>query len=74
MLSVPRELPALMRAQKLQEKASKVGFDWPDVSGAIDKIDEESAEFKAAVKTATAKMRLRSSAIYFSRQSMQHVS
>ena len=50
MLSVPRELPALMRAQKLQEKASKVGFDWPDVSGAIDKIDEESAEFKAAVK------------------------
>lgn len=27
-----------------------MGFDWPDVSGAIDKIDEESAEFKAAVK------------------------
>ena len=33
MLSVPRELPALMRAAKIQQKASAVGFDWPDVSG-----------------------------------------
>lgn len=41
---IPRELPALMRAEKLQEKASRVGFDWPDVEGAIDKIKEEIYE------------------------------
>ena len=41
MLSVPRELPALMRATKLQKKAADVGFDWNDVSGALDKLQEE---------------------------------
>ncbi len=49
MLSVPRELPALMRAAKIQQKASAVGFDWPDVSGAYDKIIEETQELKNAV-------------------------
>lgn len=49
MLSVPRELPALMRATKLQKKAADVGFDWSDVSGALDKVDEEAAELRAAV-------------------------
>ena len=48
MLSVPRELPALMRSTKLQEKAAKVGFDWEDVSGAFDKVDEETRELKEA--------------------------
>ncbi len=48
-LSVPREFPALMRAQKIQKKAAKVGFDWADVSGALDKIPEETAEVKEAV-------------------------
>ena len=50
MLSVPRELPALMRSAKIQEKASKVGFDWEDVSGAFQKLSEESDELKAAVQ------------------------
>lgn len=50
MLSVPRELPALMRSAKIQEKAAKVGFDWDDASGAFDKLSEESEELKAAVR------------------------
>ena len=49
MLSVPRELPALMRAQKIQHKAAKVGFDWDDVQGAFDKLDEEINELKIAL-------------------------
>lgn len=49
MLSVPRELPALMRATKIQKKAADVGFDWKDVSGALDKLEEEIAELRAAI-------------------------
>lgn len=49
MLSVPRELPALMRAAKLQKKAADVGFDWSDVSGALDKLEEEIAELRLAI-------------------------
>ena len=45
-------LPALMRAAKLQKKAAKVGFDWPDARGVLDKIreelDEVSCEYQAA--------------------------
>ncbi|MBE6812527.1 MAG: nucleoside triphosphate pyrophosphohydrolase [Ruminococcaceae bacterium] len=48
--SVPRELPALMRSAKIQHKAAKAGFDWPDVSGAFDKIPEELNELKEAVE------------------------
>lgn len=47
--SVARSLPALWRAEKVQKKAKKAGFDWPDVSGAVDKLSEELTEFKAAV-------------------------
>ena len=47
--SVSRSLPSLIRAQKLQKKAAKVGFDWPDVSGALDKVEEELAEVRAAI-------------------------
>ncbi|MBR0542766.1 MAG: nucleoside triphosphate pyrophosphohydrolase [Clostridia bacterium] len=50
MLSIPRELPALMRSTKLQEKAAKVGFDWQSVDGALDKIDEEKKELEQAIK------------------------
>ncbi len=50
MLSVPRELPALMRATKLQKKAADVGFDWDDVSGALDKLEEEIGELRQAIK------------------------
>ncbi|MDE2384983.1 MAG: nucleoside triphosphate pyrophosphohydrolase [Alphaproteobacteria bacterium] len=46
--SVPKPLPGLTRAVKLQAKAAKVGFDWPSVENVYDKISEEIAEFKAA--------------------------
>lgn len=42
--SVSKSLPALMRAEKVQEKAAKVGFDWDNVNGAIDKVTEELNE------------------------------
>ena len=46
---VPREMPALARADRLTEKASRVGFDWPDADGARAKVAEELAELDAAV-------------------------
>ena len=49
MLKVPREFPALMRAQKIQEKAAKAGFDWNDENGAIEKLFEEINELKTAL-------------------------
>ncbi len=42
-------LPALMRAQKVQKKAASVGFDWEDVSGAMEKLKEEAIELQEAV-------------------------
>lgn len=47
--AVARSLPALWRAEKVQKKAKKAGFDWPDVSGALDKLFEEIEELKTAV-------------------------
>jgi MazG family protein len=44
---VPRHLPALMRAQEIARKAAKVGFDWPDAQGPLDKIIEEARELAA---------------------------
>lgn len=49
MLKVPKELPALMRAQKIQSKAKKAGFDWDDVSGAFMALESEIKELKGAV-------------------------
>jgi nucleoside triphosphate diphosphatase len=46
---VSRGLPPGQRAVKLQDKAAKVGFDWPDVGDVLNKADEELAELKAAV-------------------------
>ena len=46
---VPREMPALARADRLTEKASRVGFDWPDAAGARAKVVEELAELDAAI-------------------------
>ncbi|PRX21784.1 tetrapyrrole methylase family protein/MazG family protein [Orenia metallireducens] len=48
--SVPIQLPALMQAQKIQSKVGKVGFEWPEVDGALDKVEEEIAELKAEIK------------------------
>lgn len=42
--SVPKALPALIRAAKVQKRAADVGFDWNDISGALDKIKEETDE------------------------------
>lgn len=47
--SIPLELPALMRAQKVQSKASKVGFDWDSQDGAFLKLNEEINELKNAI-------------------------
>ncbi len=46
--AVARTLPALWRAEKVKKKAAKAGFDWADVSGALDKLSEELEELRAA--------------------------
>ena len=46
--AVARTLPALWRAEKMKKKAAKAGFDWPDVSGALDKLSEEVDELRSA--------------------------
>ncbi|HIV67287.1 MAG TPA: nucleoside triphosphate pyrophosphohydrolase [Candidatus Butyricicoccus stercorigallinarum] len=46
--SVARSLPALIRAEKVQHKAAKVGFDWADIGGALDKVQEELDEVQRA--------------------------
>lgn len=42
-------LPALQRAQKLQKRAARVGFDWPDLTPVLDKLEEELAELREAL-------------------------
>jgi ATP diphosphatase len=49
---VARALPALMRAEKLQSRAARVAFDWPDVASVRAKVDEELAEFDEATSDA----------------------
>ena len=49
MAAIPATYPALMKAQKVQSKAKKAGFDWDDAQGAFDKILEETAELKEAL-------------------------
>ena len=51
---VPAALPALIRAEKLQKRAARVGFDWPNPSQVLDKIEEEIAELRVEIgKTGT---------------------
>ena len=50
MQKVPLELPALMRAEKIQKKAKKAGFDWPTVDGAYEALGSEIEELKAAAE------------------------
>jgi len=47
---VPNELPSLLRAHRLQERAARVGFDWNHLNEALPKLDEEIAEFKESLK------------------------
>ena len=47
---VPLALPALVRAAKLQRRAARVGFDWPEASQVLDKLEEEIAELRAELK------------------------
>lgn len=51
MEKIPKELPALMRAQKIQSKAKKAGFDWDDISGAYEALGKEIEELKEAEKS-----------------------
>jgi len=46
---VPSALPALLKAQRTSEKAARVGFDWKDSSGVVEKIEEELGELREAV-------------------------
>lgn len=46
---LPAALPALLRAQNAQKKAARAGFDWPDVAGALAKIEEECCELREAL-------------------------
>jgi tetrapyrrole methylase family protein/MazG family protein len=46
---LPQNLSALQRAYLVSEKASEVGFDWPNVGGVLKKLDEELREFKEAL-------------------------
>ncbi|RDH83006.1 MAG: nucleoside triphosphate pyrophosphohydrolase [endosymbiont of Galathealinum brachiosum] len=47
---VARALPALKRAQKLQKRAAREGFDWPDIEPVLAKIEEEVGELRSAIK------------------------
>ncbi len=51
--NVPVSLPALTRAAKLGKRAATVGFEWPDVQGALDKAEEELREARAAIAAGT---------------------
>ncbi len=47
--SVSKALPSLMRATKIQKKAAKIGFDWENVDGALEKVQEETTELITAI-------------------------
>lgn len=55
---VPLALPALTRAEKLQKRAARGGFDWPAVRPVLEKLDEELGEFKAELAAGAASDRL----------------
>jgi len=48
---MPRHLPALLKAEKIQKRAGQSGFDWPDYKGPMDKIREELEEFRAEAES-----------------------
>jgi len=50
-VGIPRSLSPLAKAQRITARASAAGFDWSDADGVLDKVEEELAEFRAALKT-----------------------
>ncbi len=48
---VPRNLPALVEAEKISHKAASIGFEWPEISGVVEKLQEEAAELAEARET-----------------------
>jgi tetrapyrrole methylase family protein/MazG family protein len=48
---IPRSLPTLAKAQRITARASEAGFDWKDAKGVLEKVEEELAEFRAALET-----------------------
>ena len=54
--SLPKALPALMRAEKAQKKAARVNFDWPELRDVMAKVDEELAETKASIGSGEKRM------------------
>ncbi len=64
---VPRSLPAMVKAQRIKEKAHGVGFDWDDASGVWDKVEEEISELKAELREGnTEKARMEMGDVFFS--------
>jgi MazG family protein len=53
MESIPKGLPALLRAKRLTDRAARVGFEWPDIAGVWDKIEEEGQELREAIEEGT---------------------
>lgn len=51
---VPRTLPALVEAEKISQKAAGVGFEWPEIRGVLDKLQEEAAELVRALEKQSA--------------------
>ncbi|MEN8208416.1 MAG: nucleoside triphosphate pyrophosphohydrolase [Candidatus Fermentibacteria bacterium] len=49
--SIPSAMPALQTSWRIQQRASEVGFDWPDANGALSKIGEEIGEFEKALES-----------------------
>lgn len=54
--SIPEKLPALMRAYRISERAAKMGFDWSDIFGVLEKVEEELAELKALLNKKDSKV------------------
>ena len=50
---IPSQLPALLRAREVSKRVVKVGFEWPDIAGVLDKVDEELDELKAEIGNGT---------------------
>jgi tetrapyrrole methylase family protein / MazG family protein len=48
---IPRHLPALQKAHQVQKRAARAGFDWPELDGVMEKIEEELVEVREALET-----------------------